>query len=208
MLTSFVCGSNKETTFVSGRCIAQRPDFVIVATEVHHKEKHMTNQRVAGLVWKFSDGVPLILTHQPAKSPGIEDYSVTTVTGTLNENENGFSAMAKAMRDCFGIDRGLIITEQAMSKTMESLDKEYRWYFMQVDSSTRIDPCPNEIQDYRWSPPPELPQVIENMRAGRRFMFEQALSEACERNLLSRKLFPFLQEPIETKLMSSTPAQT
>lgn len=155
----------------------------------------MTNQRVAGLVWKISDGVPLILTHLPAKSSSLEDYSVTTVTGTPKRKENGFSAMARTMRDYLGIERAAITDEQVMSASMESLGKKYTWYLLQVDANAKIVHDTTEIQDYNWNPPAQLPFTIDMMRAGRRFMFEKALAEACKRNLLSRAHFSFLPEP-------------
>ena len=152
----------------------------------------MTDQRVAGLVWKEEDGIPFILTHTPAKS-SIENYSVTTVTGTLKIGNNALTTMANTMFEHLGIERSRIIEEHIMSKPMESLSKVYRWYFMKIDTRTTITMCPTEIQDYSWNPPAQIPLVMEKMRAGRRYMFEQALAEACKRNIFQKAQFPFLQ---------------
>ena len=168
-----------------------------------NKEKNITNQRVAGLIWKISDGVPLILTHQPTKSSSLEDYSVTTVTGSLNRRENGFTGITRIACEHLGIARANIIDERSMRTPMESLGKIYTWYLLQVKGDTKITYNPTEIQDYSWNPPSQLPHVIELMRAGRRHMFIHVLNEACKQSIISGKYFPYLEE-----LVSHQPIKT
>ena len=155
----------------------------------------MTNQRVAGLLWKEIDGIPLILTLESTNSK-VEDYSVTTVTGTLKKGDNKFSAMAETIKNRLGIERRLIVREHVMFEPMESLNKVYTWCLFQVEPETKIIPCSDEIKDYWWNPPVQLPLMVDKMRAGRKYMFEQALAEACRREYLSRAHFPFLPEPV------------
>ena len=166
----------------------------------------MTNQRVAAIVVQLRGTTPLILTHVPAKCQGPDDYSVTTITGHLNDGENGYTAMTSTIGRCLGIDRHNIISEQALTfKPMESKGKQYYWYLMLLDPVVEITPLKSEIESFDWNHPSQIQHTIQQMSAGRREMFLRALTQAYKENLLYRSHFPFLspslqEEPVQLEL--------
>jgi hypothetical protein len=185
-----------DHNLLSGRLHCAAAGFLITVGNSYFKETHMTNERVTGLVWKDIEGVPFILILVPAKSISPADHSVTTVSGTLLPLETGFSGITRILQEYLGISRGNVLVERSMRNSMESRGKTYTWYFLKVKEDTKIAPCADEVKDYEWNPPSLLLQSIENMRAGRRYMFIQALNEACNQSLIDRKHFPFLDEMV------------
>ena len=147
-----------------------------------------SNARVAALLCQERNGTLCIATHVPAKSDMTTDYSQTTLTAHL-DNEQPMTAMQKAVASQLNVRRGQISLQLIPGAVRSSNGKTYIWLIVFLPPNAVVREDSKRIQQLVWNTARMLPASVQAMNEGRRRMFVDALTVSCERGWL-RQSFP------------------
>ena len=164
-----------------------------------------SNIRVAGIVCQVRRGQLFVATHVPAKAKGLNDYSVTTITGTFNgvlKRGSSLEGQKKTMEETVCQHLGVlpIAILQNSPVPMEPRfhkEKVYVWQFVQLTPGAVVNPNPSEIQNLIWNNPQQLATSVLQMSGGRHEMFVDALQEVCRIGLFGASFRSELLEQLK-----------
>lgn len=172
-----------------------------------------SNIRVAALVCRESERQLQIAVHIPAKSKGLDDYSLTTITGTVpvgrrqQDTERYRLYMREAVCEQLNLPDGAILQCVSLLKgPREQKGKSYYWFFVRLTTTARPKPNPAEIKTLHWYNEFQLVPSLQLMSDGRREMVTESLEDACRRGLFGARFRSQLQKLLRAQMYIKIPA--